>query len=106
MISTGVTHPLLDHLQPVSIHGAFLLPDKDTLDRQHGDHSEDLVTAPQLHRGDQHLGQDRVEGEVCHGPPQGGDHLLVVKGVQSHESGQSCLYKSRVIMWRPGRDLR
>ena len=45
---------------------SYLWPVEDVLHGQHGDDGEHLVTAAQVHRHDQHLGQHRLQGELGH----------------------------------------
>mmetsp|Transcript_33935 Transcript_33935/g.63388 ORF Transcript_33935/g.63388 Transcript_33935/m.63388 type:complete len:240 (+) Transcript_33935:143-862(+) len=55
------------------------------LNRQHGHNGHDLVTTPQVHGGQEHLGQRRLHWELRHLPPQVGEHPLVIEGAQGPE---------------------
>lgn len=47
-------------------HDPDLGPVEDVLNTEHGDDCQDLIAASQVHWHDQHLGQHRLQGKLCH----------------------------------------
>lgn len=60
----------------------FLGPVEDVLRRQHGHHSEDLLWACQVHRGNQHLGHWGLQGKLRHLPAQTRQQAFLVQRTQ------------------------